>query len=191
MPTIHKSILKRLNPRVTRLVKPLPENNIIKSWKIVRGDEVMVISGKDKGKKGRVVEVIRDHNSVKVTNLNIAKKSVPKSDSTPSGIILKEMPIHVSNVALIDPTDGMPTKIKLRKYVDPETGKSERRRYAIGTGTYIPKPKYLEYQTSWADGDKDTLPEEVSKVTYFPKSRERPMPSEILREVANRRRELI
>ncbi|OMJ28645.1 putative 39S ribosomal protein L24, mitochondrial [Smittium culicis] len=191
MTLIHKSILKQINPRVSKVIKPLLESEKIKSWKIVKGDQVMVISGKDKGKSGRVVEVTRSRNTVTITNVNVAKKSVPKSSNTPSGVVLKEMPVHVTNVALVDPSDGRPTKVKLVPFVDPETGKKEKRRYALASGTYIPKPKYMEYQNIWADGDKDTMPEDVTKVTYVPLNGERPMPSDVLREIANRRRSLI
>ncbi|OLY77930.1 hypothetical protein AYI68_g8032 [Smittium mucronatum] len=72
-----------------------------------------------------------------------------------------------------------------------ETGKKEKRRYAVATGTYIPKLKYMEYQNEWADGDRDTEPEDVTAVTYTPVAGERPMPSDVLREIANRKRNLI
>ncbi|OMJ18403.1 putative 39S ribosomal protein L24, mitochondrial [Smittium culicis] len=188
MTLIHKSILKQINPRVSKVIKPLLESEKIKSWKIVKGDQVMVISGKDKGKSGRVVEVTRSRNTVTITNVNVVSYPPPISKK-------KFILFFAFIVCAIDNLFNLlylrPTKVKLVPFVDPETGKKEKRRYALASGTYIPKPKYMEYQNIWADGDKDTMPEDVTKVTYVPLNGERPMPSDVLREIANRRRSLI
>ncbi|OMH81804.1 50S ribosomal protein L24 [Zancudomyces culisetae] len=100
---------------------------------------------------------------------------------------MKEMPVHVSNVMLVDPSNGLPTKVKVKAYYDPESGKKEHRRYAVGSGSYIAKPKYLEYQNAWVDGEKDTEPDDVTQVTYKSALGQRPMPSDVLKEIANRR----
>ena len=87
-----------------------------------KGDMVMVVSGSDKGKKGSVVEVILDKQRVVVEEVNIVKKHRKPTQNTPGGIVEIPAPIHVSNVMLIDPKSGEPTRIG-RKVVD---GKSVR-----------------------------------------------------------------
>ncbi len=81
--------------------------------KIRRDDQVLVISGKDRGKTGRVVEVDPKKERVFVEGLNIVKRHQrPRPGSTdPGGVIEKPGPIHISNVMLIDPTDSKPTKV--------------------------------------------------------------------------------
>ena len=82
--------------------------------RIVKGDEVVVISGKDRGKQGKVLRVDPRKDRVYVEGLNIIKrhqKARPGS-MEPGGVIEKEGPIHVSNVALRDPKDKKPTRIK-------------------------------------------------------------------------------
>lgn len=92
---------------------------------------VMVVSGSDKGKKGNVVEVILDKQRVIVEDVNIVKKHRKPTQNTPGGIVEIPAPIHVSNVMLIDPKSGEPTRIG-RKLVD---GKSVR--YAKKSGEII------------------------------------------------------
>ncbi|HEV3001191.1 MAG TPA: 50S ribosomal protein L24 [Solirubrobacteraceae bacterium] len=81
--------------------------------KIRRDDTVVVISGKDRGKTGRVLEVDPKRERVFVEGLNIVKRHQrPRPGSTdPGGVIEKPGPIHVSNVMLIDPSDSKPTKV--------------------------------------------------------------------------------
>ncbi len=80
-------------------------------------DEVMVISGKDRGKTGRVVEVDPAKQRVYVEGLNIVKRHQrPRPGSTePGGVIEKPGPIHISNVALVDPKDGKPTRTRVEE----------------------------------------------------------------------------
>jgi large subunit ribosomal protein L24 len=84
------------------------------SLRIRRDDEVVVISGKDRGKTGRVLRVDTKTDRVYVEGLNIVKRhSRPRPGSSePGGVIEKEGPIHVSNVALVDPKDGRPTRVR-------------------------------------------------------------------------------
>ena len=101
--------------------------------KIRRDDQVLVISGKDRGKTGRVVEVDPKKERVYVEGLNIVKRHQrPRPGSTdPGGVIEKPGPIHISNVMLIDPTDNKPTKVAVVR----EDGK--RFRVARRTGNRI------------------------------------------------------
>ena len=80
-------------------------------------DEVVVISGKDRGKTGRVVEVDPAKQRVYVEGLNIVKRHQrPRPGSTEAGgVIEKPGPIHISNVALVDPKDGKPTRTRVEE----------------------------------------------------------------------------
>ena len=82
--------------------------------RIRRGDEVIVISGKDKGKSGKVLRVDSAKQRVYVEGLNIIKRhqKARAGSMEQGGVIEKEGPIHVSNVALRDPKDKKPTRIK-------------------------------------------------------------------------------
>ena len=70
--------------------------------KLKKGDEVIVLAGKDKGKKGKIVKVISDIRKVVVTDINKYKKHQKPGNNEPGGIIEKDMPLHVSNVAFFD-----------------------------------------------------------------------------------------
>ena len=70
--------------------------------KLKKGDEVIVITGKDKGKKGKIVRVIPDIRKVIVSDVNKYKKHQKPGNNEPGGIIEKDMPIHISNVAFFD-----------------------------------------------------------------------------------------
>ena len=84
------------------------------SMKIKKGDKVIVITGKDKGKTGEVVKAMPKENKVIVSGINMAKRHQKPSQENAGGIVSKEMPIHVSNVALIDPKSGKATRIAMR-----------------------------------------------------------------------------
>jgi large subunit ribosomal protein L24 len=80
--------------------------------KIRKGDRVVVITGRDKGKEGEVLKVLPKESRVLVQGVNVAKRHTRPSAANPSGGILdKEMPIHISNVAHLDPASGKPTRV--------------------------------------------------------------------------------
>ncbi len=80
--------------------------------KIQKGDKVQVLSGKDKGKEGEVMFAFPDKDKVIVEGVNLMKKSQrPLGEGNPGGIIDIDMPMHVSNVAVLSPKDGKPTRI--------------------------------------------------------------------------------
>jgi large subunit ribosomal protein L24 len=82
---------------------------------IKKGDTVMVITGESKDQKGRVLEVDRDKNKAIVEGVNlVSKHTKPNSKAPQGGIIKKEAPIHLSNLMLIDPATGKPTRIGRR-----------------------------------------------------------------------------
>jgi large subunit ribosomal protein L24 len=88
------------------------------SLKIRRDDEVVVISGKDRGKTGRVLRVDPRKQRVYVEGLNIVKRHQKPSAMNPNaqaGVIEREGPIHVSNVALLDPKEKKPTRVGIKR----------------------------------------------------------------------------
>lgn len=80
--------------------------------KIKKGDNVVVLTGKDKGVKGEVLKVLPEDGRVVVQGVNVAKKHRKPSQIHPQGGIESiELAIHVSNVALVDPKEGKPTRV--------------------------------------------------------------------------------
>lgn len=82
--------------------------------KIKKGDEVVVITGKDKGKFGKIEKVFPENSKVLVTGINLVSKHTKPSQFHDGGIIKKEMPIHISNVAHVDPKDRKATKVAIK-----------------------------------------------------------------------------
>jgi len=83
-----------------------------KKLHIKKGDTVIVISGESKGQKGRVLEVKRDKNRALVEGVNmVSKHTKPNSKAPQGGILKKEAPVHISNLMIVDPTSGKPTRV--------------------------------------------------------------------------------
>jgi large subunit ribosomal protein L24 len=83
-----------------------------KKLHIKKGDTVMVITGESKGQKGRVLEINRDKNKAIVEGVNmVSKHTKPNAKAPQGGIIKKEASVHISNLMLVDPTTGKPTRI--------------------------------------------------------------------------------
>jgi len=80
-------------------------------FKIKKGDEVIVLTGKDKGKKGTIMEMITAKSRAVVQGVNMVKRHTRQTQTEEGGIKSKEASIHVSNLALIDPKSGAATKI--------------------------------------------------------------------------------
>lgn len=79
--------------------------------KIRKGDKVVVLTGKDKGRNGEVLRVMPKDDKAVVRGVNIIRRHQKQSQTQEGGIISKEAPIHLSNIALVDPKDGKPTRI--------------------------------------------------------------------------------
>ena len=89
--------------------------------KLRTDDEVIVISGKDKGKTGKIIRVDRSKDRVYVEGINIVKRHQRPNPGRPNaqvGVIEREGPVHVSNVALLDPKDNKPTRVGTRRTED-------------------------------------------------------------------------
>jgi large subunit ribosomal protein L24 len=79
--------------------------------KIKKGDTVVMIAGRDKGRSGEVIEMRREDGRVLVRGVNMVKRHQRQTAQQEGGIISKEAPVHLSNVALVDPKDGKPTRV--------------------------------------------------------------------------------
>jgi len=88
--------------------------------RIRKGDEVVVLAGKDKGKRGVVLKVIQDLEKVIVENINMVKRHTKgnPAQGTPGGIVEKEMPLHVSNVAIWNPISDKADRIGIKMLED-------------------------------------------------------------------------
>ena len=86
--------------------------------KIKKGDRVVVVAGRDKGKKGEVIKMMADETRALVSGVNLVKRHQKQTQKAQGGIISKEAPIHLSNIAHVDPKDGSPTRIGWKELND-------------------------------------------------------------------------
>jgi large subunit ribosomal protein L24 len=98
--------------------------------RIRKGDKVVVISGRDKGKTGEVIRVLPAESRALVRGVNLVKRHQKQTPSVEGGIITRELPIHISNIALAG-SDGRPTRVGFR------TTDGRKVRYAKRTGDPI------------------------------------------------------
>jgi large subunit ribosomal protein L24 len=103
--------------------------------RIRTGDEVIVISGRNRGQTGKVRQVIAEKDRVVIEGVNIVIKHMRRGRARQAGRVEVEAPLHVSNVMLLDPETKQPTRVGVRKNDD---GKNER--YSKKTGKSIPRP---------------------------------------------------
>ncbi len=100
--------------------------------KIKKGDQVIVITGRDKGKKGEVTQILREQNRVVVQGINLVTKHSKPTQVSPGGIEKKETPIHISNVAHVDPKGGKATRVGYKVLKD-----GKKTRFARKSGETI------------------------------------------------------
>ena len=101
--------------------------------KIRKDDEVVVLAGRDKGKRGSVLRVITKTDRVLVEGVNVAKRHVKPTQADPrGGVVEREAPIHISNVALIDPDTDRPTRVGYKTLDD-----GRKVRVAVRSGEVI------------------------------------------------------
>ncbi|MGH7115238.1 MAG: 50S ribosomal protein L24 [Stellaceae bacterium] len=100
--------------------------------KIKKGDNVVVICGRDKGRTGEVLRVFPTERRVVVQGVNVARRHTKPRMGEPGGIIEKELALHISNVAHVDPGSGKPTRIGYRVLND-----GRKVRIARGSGEVI------------------------------------------------------
>ena len=99
--------------------------------KLRKGDKVVVLAGKDKGKQGEIARVMPKDNKAIVSGVNVAIRHQRQTQNSQGGRIAKEMPIDLSNLAFLDPKSGEPTRIGFRVEGDKKV------RYAKTTGDVI------------------------------------------------------
>lgn len=105
--------------------------------RIMKGDRVRVIRGNYRDMEGTVMEVMKDAGRVRVEGVNVRKRHTRPSQANPEGgIISFEAPIDVSNVMLIDPASGEPSRVRMRIEED-----GNKERISVKTGNPIPKPQ--------------------------------------------------
>jgi large subunit ribosomal protein L24 len=108
----------------------------VPKMKIKRGDNVVVISGRDKGKRGEVLRVFPDEGRLIVQGVHIARRHTKPRMGDPGGIVEKELTIHVSNVAHLDPQSNKPTRVGYKLLED-----GNKVRVARRSGEVISEPK--------------------------------------------------
>ncbi len=86
--------------------------------KIKKGDKVVVLTGRDKGRTGEVVQVMPKEERALVRGVNLVKRHQRQTANQEGGIISKEAPIHLSNIAVADPKDGKPTRVGFKMLDD-------------------------------------------------------------------------
>ncbi|RUO98067.1 50S ribosomal protein L24 [Hyphomicrobium sp.] len=104
------------------------------AFKIKKGDKVVVLAGRDKGKSGEVIEVRPKENRALVRGVNMVRRHQRQSANQEGGIISKEGPIDLSNIALEDPKDGKPTRVGFKILAD-----GKKVRIAKRSGEQIPE----------------------------------------------------
>lgn len=139
-----------------------------KNWRIVKGDNIMVNSGKDKGKIGQVLKVYRKTNQVLVDGVNMRFTEVRQDDNgmEKRGLVPRINPIHVSKASLIDPESGNSTRVMFGYLTD-----GTKVRISKSSNKIIPKPNrdYLTYEARHQgrkDGIQDTPAHLATSVTY-------------------------
>jgi large subunit ribosomal protein L24 len=100
--------------------------------KVKKGDRVVVVAGRDKGKKGEVLQVFPTENRALVQGVNVVRRHQKQSPQQDGGIISKELPIHISNIAVEDPSDGSPSRVGFKITED-----GRKVRYAKRSGELI------------------------------------------------------
>jgi large subunit ribosomal protein L24 len=104
--------------------------------RIRKGDRVIVLSGRDKGKKGEVFQVMPKEGRALVRGVNMVRRHQRQTAQQEGGIISKEAPIHLSNLAIEDPKDGKPTRVGFAILAD-----GRKVRVAKRSGEHIPEAK--------------------------------------------------
>ncbi|RKP14648.1 hypothetical protein BJ684DRAFT_18956 [Piptocephalis cylindrospora] len=166
------------------LRKPKPNTQkTIPRWKISKDDEVMILDGKSSGGIGRVREINREKNQIRVAGQNLVWRSHPTAIGKR---VQDEAPLHVSRVALIHPKTRQPVKVAFRKVLDEETGKERSMRVVQGTNEVIPRPPRVNHNATFEETILDTKASVVSEVTYKPSLDVPPLPSGVVDELRNK-----
>ncbi|GAQ83857.1 chloroplast ribosomal protein L24 precursor [Klebsormidium nitens] len=161
---------------------------MFKRWKILRGDRVRIMTGKDKGQQGTVIRVFREKNRVLVEGQNLVVKHMKPQEGRPGQKVLIEMPVHVSNVRLLHPVTGEPCAVTWKATREPIPGAVDAERNQkfrtvrerivasgdrTGEDILVPRPAGLADRKKpkpTTAGLKDTPREAVRERTFDPSS---------------------
>ncbi|XP_043278882.1 probable 39S ribosomal protein L24, mitochondrial [Venturia canescens] len=142
----------------------------IKDWSFFRGDKVEILVGDDKGKQGKVTQIIAERNWVYVEGLHTRLHRMGKEENFPGIYIKQEMPLCVLNdIKLVDPSDSKATDVEWRYTIE-----GDRVRVSTRTGRIIPIPvsdnETIDYKLPhlYNDKPKDTLKADVEEITFEP-----------------------
>jgi large subunit ribosomal protein L24 len=126
-----------MKPLVFKKAKRVRHKPVVRvKLHVTKGDTVQVLSGDDKGKQGKVLQVFPKTGRVKVQGVNILKRHLRATQTAEGGIVEREAAIHHSKVMLVDPKSGEPTRTRRRKDAD---GTVER--IAVKSGQSIPRSR--------------------------------------------------
>jgi large subunit ribosomal protein L24 len=126
-----------MKPLVFKKAKRVRHKPVVRiKLHVTKGDTVQVLSGDDKGKQGKVLQVFPKTGRVKVQGVNIIKRHLRATQTAEGGIVEREAAIHHSKVMLVDPKSGEPTRTRRRKDAD---GTVER--IAVKSGQSIPRSR--------------------------------------------------
>lgn len=95
--------------------------------KIKKGDKVVVIAGRDKGKTGEVIRILPKEDRAVVRGVNVVRRHQRQTQQSEGGIVSKEAPIQLSNIAIADPKDGKPTRVGFKTNEDGVTVRIAKR----------------------------------------------------------------
>ncbi|XP_046875774.1 probable 39S ribosomal protein L24, mitochondrial [Hypomesus transpacificus] len=158
---------RRQNPPGKKRRKVFVEPIANEDWSVFRGDTVEILSGKDKGKQGKVTQVFRHRNWVILDGLNTHFRYIGKSEDYRGTYIASEAPLLLKDIKLIDPSDRKPTEVEWRF-----TEEGDKVRVSLRTGRIIPRPLFQRKDgiitQQWKDCPKDTSPEDCLEKTYTP-----------------------
>ncbi|KAI8915608.1 translation protein SH3-like domain-containing protein [Gorgonomyces haynaldii] len=169
----------------------LPKDEIIKRHKLFPGDLVQVVSGKDAGKQGKVLDIIRDRNLIVVENVNMATKHMKPNPFYPhGGRIQVETPFPYSHVQLVDPTLNQPTKTEFIFTRQSQSELEPKKWYRLSklSNQLIPIPEKEDPFKQLQEGPLDTKPDVVNETTFYPSLNVCPFPPSFMNEMERMRR---
>lgn len=166
----------------------------IQKWKIVRGDTVEVNSGSFKGQRGTVLKCLRKSNQVVIEGVNVQSRLLKVGAEEKASLKKFESPIHYSNVSLVDPALGVPTKVSFGFNMEIEKKQDQKVRLSKkkqdGKQLIIPKPEVLKQKRSprGAGNYNDTSSDVVLQTTYSEDVSTSDSVNDVLQDAMNNRR---
>ncbi|KAJ3217563.1 hypothetical protein HDU67_007635 [Dinochytrium kinnereticum] len=156
----------------------------IKNWVFYPGDTVEVIGGKDEGKRGKILNVVKPIDRLVVDGVRLAKKHVKPNASNRTGqIVTKPMPVHYSDVKLVDPVVSSTTDVELKRALNPKTGRWELQRLLAASKTFLPIPSAADKYENYPGGTNDTSEALAKLKTWTPSISSTPFPPLLMNQL--------